>query len=218
MDVIARHNQTHDAQALSNGSGDQPEGATGPANGNLTSPTPMDVDSQEASPSAPASSSSSLDKAKARVGFAVQLVNRALRGGEGPVLAPILIRLLPSLIRIQVLPCILACVQQLNQCKLRPQLAAAMVPVTLLELVLCPQFNASEPLPQTSLAFTPQMQSKCCLALIYVTSSCLHTSFFRLETLFILLVLLAFDLCMQVLLWKATTWVNIQNSLTPSVH
>ena len=61
----------------------------------------MDVDGLEGTPAA-AAVGSSLEEAKAQVGFAVQLVNRALRGGEGPVLAPVLIRLLPSLIRIQV--------------------------------------------------------------------------------------------------------------------
>ena len=110
MEVITRHNQTHDAQALSDGSGDQTEGAAGQANGSMTPPTPMDLDHQEFTTSDSASSSNSLEKAKARVGFAVQLVNRALRGGEGPVLAAILIRLLPSLIRIQVLSSALAVV------------------------------------------------------------------------------------------------------------
>ena len=96
VEIITQHNQTHDAHALPNGSGNQP-------NGSGDQPTSMEAHSQDDPSSAPASSTASkLEEAKARVGFAVQLVNRALRGGEGPVLALVLIHLLPSLIRIQV--------------------------------------------------------------------------------------------------------------------
>lgn len=96
VEIITQHNQTHDAHSLPNGFGNQ-------ANCSGDQPTSMEVDSQDDPSSAPASSTDSkLEEAKARVGFAVQLVNRALRGGEGPVLALVLIRLLPSLIRIQV--------------------------------------------------------------------------------------------------------------------
>ncbi len=61
----------------------------------------MDIDGQADPEAAPASWQRSVEEAKAHVGFAVQLVIRALRGGEGPILASALIRLLPSLIRIQ---------------------------------------------------------------------------------------------------------------------
>ncbi len=60
------------------------------------------VDGQAAPETALALRQTSVEEAKAHVAFALHLVSSALHGGEGPILAPVLIRFLPFLIRVQV--------------------------------------------------------------------------------------------------------------------